>query len=257
MDRRLAQDLPARQQGNTTTRCPTGTGEDAPTEPTAVGRDTPAQLAADVVITLLYHGVIANTRAALDKIGRLTGLTDQDLASARDRRSRVSYQPFTVHTPCDTGPKDDPAPTPPPATRPGPGRRAPTRETSPRPAGARPPTRTRATREVDGVRELWCTGHDGHAAHWAPEHDFAVRADRPHLRYTYCDDGRRSYTRARLVTVKVKEELGRIGIRLVVEPGSTLVGILCAGCEKPIAEHDQVEGGATVYHIACLPEAER
>ena len=43
MDRRDAEDLPARQQGNTTTRCPTGTAEDAPTEPTAVGRGTPDQ----------------------------------------------------------------------------------------------------------------------------------------------------------------------------------------------------------------------
>ena len=196
MSTAFATDLPARQLGSsTTTRCAAGTAEDAPTD-TAVGRGTPAQVAADVVITLLYHGVITNTRAALDKIGRLTGLTDQDLAAARDRRSRASYQPFNVHTPCDTGPKAAPAdtapPPPPPPPRQGPGRRAPTRQTAPRPAEARKPTRTRAEREVDGVRELWCTGHDGHAPHWAPELEFAVRADRPHLRYTYCDDGPRS-----------------------------------------------------------------
>lgn len=211
-----------------------------------------AEAAADVVITLLYHGVIANKRATLDKIARLTGITDQDLAQARDRRSRVTYEPFTVHQPAPTLDRT-PAPAP-PSPRPGPGRRAPTRETSPRPADIRPPTRTRAERTVDGVRELWCTGHEGHAPHWAPEHDFAVRADRPHLRYTYCDDGRRSYNRARLVTVKVKDDLGRIGIRLVVEPGSTLVGILCAGCGKPITEHDVIEGDTAIYHTDCTPE---
>ena len=148
------------------------------------------------------------------------------------------------------------APAPAPAPKPGPGRRAPTRETSPRPADARPATRNRAERTVDGVRELWCTGHEGHPAHWAPEHDFAVRADRPHLRYTYCDDGRRAYNRARLVTVKVRDDLGRIGIRLVVEPGSTLVGVLCAGCGQPIVEHDVVEGDSTVYHSTCKPADE-
>lgn len=255
MSTAFATDLPAGQLERRLGLAPAGAAEEAPTD-AAVGRGTPAQVAADVVITLLYHGVITNKRATLDRIARLTGVTDQDLAAARDRRSRVSYQPFTVHTRCDTGPTDVPA-DPPPAPRPGPGRRAPTRDTAPRPAGARKATRSRAERMVDGIRELWCTGHDGHAPHFAPEIEFAVRADRPHLRYTYCDDGRRSYTRARLVTVKVKEDLGRIGIRLVVEPGSTLVGILCAGCEKPIVEHDQVEGGATVYHVACLPDAER
>lgn len=135
-----------------------------------------AEASADVVITLLYHGVIPNKRATLDKITRLTGITDQDLAQARDRRSRVTYEPFTVHQPAPTLDRT-PAPAP-PAPRPGPGRRAPTRETSPRPADARPPTRIRAERTVDGVRELWCTGHEGHPPHFAPELQFAVRADR-------------------------------------------------------------------------------
>ena len=249
MSTAFATDLPAGQHERRLGLARSGAAEDAPTD-AAVGRGTPAQVAADVVITLLYHGLITNRRSALDKITRLTGITDQDLATARDRRSRASYQPFTVHTPCDTGPEAAPADAtpPPPPPRPGPGRRAPTRETAPRPAGARKATRARAERIVDGIRELWCTGHDGHPPHFAPETDFAVRADRPHLRYTYCDDGRRSYNRARLVTVKVKEDLGRIGIRLVVEPGSTLVGILCAGCGKPMVEHD---------HVDCLPEAER
>ena len=201
----------------------------------------PEDLAADAIVTLMYHGVIQNNRSTIDRIKQLIGMTQPDLAAARNRLIKRSYKPFDIHKHnIQTAEPDTPQ------------RQRPAE----RPAGMRPAAKTRQERvnEETGTAELWCTGHDGHQAHWAPEDEFMRRADRPHLRHTHCDDGRRSYQRARRVSLRALDDISAAGLALNLDEDSNLVGLVCKYCGQPFRPGDDIEGEAALRHSTC-PEA--
>lgn len=213
---------------------------------------TDIDLASDVVVALLYHGVIKNNRETTGLITKLTGLTYEDMNEAKKRMAKRVYRPFDVHATHqprqgvlgERRPGGGSGP-PPPANR----------ETVARPPGMRAPIRERKTRVTTlGVPELWCTGHDGHPAHWAPEEDFMRRADRPHLRHTHCDEGRRSYQRSRRVSLRALDELHSVGVALHLDDDSNLVGIVCKACGQPFQPGDDIEGDAVMRHTLCPPQ---
>lgn len=200
----------------------------------------PAAAAADAIMTLIYYEVIVNTRPSIDRITRLTGITRADLEAARLRLGKVSYKPINVHHP-------DYIPT---VRRPS-SKPAESRQTKPRPPGMKPPPRQRDWRDTGDGIELWCTGHTSHPAHWAREEDFIPRADRPHLRHTYCDEGRKSYQRSKRVSTRALEEISSAGFTLTLDADSNLVGVACKECGLPFTAGDHVEGAAVMRHIEC------
>lgn len=203
----------------------------------------PTAAAADAVMTLIYYEMIINTRTNIDRITRLTGITRGELESARLRLAKVSYQPIDVHA-------AEYEPTA--AVRSSSGSPATTRQTAPRPSGMKQAIRERKKRPSEsGGFELYCNGHAGHEAHWAPAEDFLPRADRPHLRHVYCDVGRKSYLQARRVTAKVLDQLSSAGFQLKLDPESNLVGIACKECGRPFSAGDHIEGAAVMRHVDC------
>lgn len=201
----------------------------------------PTAAAADAIMTLIYHEVIVNNRSTLDQITRLTGITRGDLEGSRMRLARGSYQPINVHRSeyqnTERGPSSNPNAS---------------RKTAPRPPGMGTAYKERKKRtSIDGATELWCNGHDGHTAHWSPEEHFLPRADRPHLRHSFCDEGRKTYQRSRRVTVKTLDEISSAGFALRLDEDSNLVGIVCKECGHPFAPGDDVEGDAVMRHVLC------
>lgn len=202
---------------------------------------TPSETASDAVMSLIYHGIIRNNRETLAKIEKLTGIGRADLEASKRRLAKTVYRPIDVHQAERSG-----------GLPPQPRRVTPSRETAPRPAGMRKgPVERDRRQNAQGGTELFCSGHDGHAAHWAPEEEFLPRADRPHLRHVYCDEGRKSYLRARRVTTKVLDELSSAGFGLTLDEDSNLLGIVCKECGQPFAAGDDIEGDAVMRHALC------
>lgn len=224
---------------------------------------SPGHLAADVVFQLLHTGVIANNRDNLLTIARQTGITHGDIHKARNRAANRGYGAFNIHQlsieqpPATTPPADErQAASEPPAGQARPARAKAPKTVEERPSGMRGKTSFRKERFTPaGVRELFCTGAEAHPAHWAPEDQFMRRADRPHLRHTHCDDGRKAYQKAHRVTLAVREELAAAGIKLRIDPGSNLIGVVCNDCHQPFVEGDHIKGEALLSHRTCPPGA--
>lgn len=210
-----------------------------------------ADIASDVLATLLHHQLIGPREAS--RAMPHVGVTKLQVQAAIARRRHAGWADLQL----EQNPTTAAAPTPAAPARPDPQPRTRRTEPADRPAG-RAPTNRRPTRSnPNGTTDLWCTGgdHPDDEAHWAPEHQFLIRADRPHLRVSKCDRHRLSYLKARRVTIAARQALGEAGLRIRLDDDSNLVGLECKDCGQPFIAGDRIEGDAVLRHETC-PTAE-
>lgn len=207
---------------------------------------TMADVGADVIATLVRYELLGPRD--IDRALDLCGLDRDQLKAGIARRRGAGWDSLRLGRENTRGTYPSPEPT----RRRSTGRRQTTPRAQPR---KRPPTNQRKQRpspDGNGI-ELWCTGDgDGKEAHWAPEQDFIVRSDRPHLRVSKCDHHRKTYQRAhRSVAMAAREAISEAGLRLVLDDDSNLIGIECKACGQPFVPGDEVHGVATLEHAHC------
>jgi hypothetical protein len=236
---------------------------------------TVRQVVADTIVALVVGGVIDNTATAITKAFVAAGLGRDDIALA-DKRYREGAGLFTV--PYATGMEFDPCTAPPPrlaakivqpveeppplTANPEPGnpgaeldaqladgeyeRRREAERGSPL---KQKPTQLRPDRigPDTKVRELCCT----ECAEWKPTTDFRERADRPGLFTARCRKCLSGYVRAKYVSAKVEESLGKVNLRFVLDEESNLVGLACVDCGRPFTGDDEVVGESFFTHREC------
>lgn len=120
-----------------------------------------------------------------------------------------------------------------------------------RPDSLNKPSRVRKQREVDGAVELWCSGGGHLEPHWAPEHAFAPRSDRPWSRIARCGECQPVAQRSRYLSVKAEAALGSIGVSVLVDDDSALLAVQCKGCGKSFEVGDRATGDAFAFHVGC------
>lgn len=204
---------------------------------------TEAEVAADVLITLIRHDQLSGTHLA--KALDVTGLTREQLKAASIRRQRAGWAALKL--------SDCPPSVPQVSPEPDRRRPAPNRNPAPRPTNLRtaPTPRKRREDPDGGEDQLWCTGSVDIAGHWATESAFSVRADKPHLRRSKCDEHMRAYQRTKHVSARALDAFSEAGFKLVLDANSNLVGIGCKECGEPFAPGDQIEAEASLRHVLC------
>ena len=237
---------------------------------------TEAQVVADVIVELTRRqlitkaempGVLRALQVPLDLVRERAVLRDQGEPYPRPSGAPPA-PPRSGRKPGPKPRKPDPADGPPPP--------------APRPRGPIAPyerKRRRPHQVVDGTEWLWCNrcptlsddelevqrqlGLDpsppqpNQSGHWAPATSFRIKPTRAGSesirRMPYCVEGHRRYMRERRVTAAAVEDLKRIGVVLMIDADSSIIGLSCAECGEPFAPNDSVDVRGEPYHVTCRP----
>lgn len=237
--------------------------------------NTEAAVAADTVIALIDAGWILPTVSPTE-IGARLGLEAGELVDSLSRfraRQRVprtlSRLPFryTVDDNDDAGVPESPDPEPGAAAAAAgaKGQRrsvmppAPVGKLRPAPGPKRrgkggTPEREHRVDEATGLVWMRCSCQAGCGPtgdSWWPQTSFLPRADRPGRFTSQSAACRQRYQAARHLKVAVADDLAKLGIAFTVQPDDLTVGLICAGCGRPLAPGDKVAGTAVLRHPDC------
>ena len=80
---------------------------------------------------------------------------------------------------------------------------------------------------------------------------FLHRVDRPGTFTSRCLECRRLYQRARQVTVAALDNIRKVGINLVLDGDSNIVGLKCDRCDQPFEPGQDLHADTTLRHVEC------
>ncbi len=180
-------------------------------------RRTNVEIVADVVATLLHHGLIERTDLTLARVRDLLGVSLDDLRHAAERRKAARFAPITpaIHV------------TPQPVVQ----------AAASKPAAAH----RRPQRIVAEQLEYQCTGGVTAGPHWAEKAAFDPRSEAPHRRKSKCRLHQLETQRARRITNDAAKALIAADLDLLYDGHGREVGVECVrggskvgcGCDLP------------------------
>lgn len=207
---------------------------------------TEIEVAADTVLALLTAGVIATHQrsAAVSAAGLMVGDLDQ---AVQRRRARGFVAPR--HEKTVKGEPEAHAPVMAfPATKRLPVRDVPEPRAGGNRGGGRP-----SRQPAPKAKTMQC----GSCGESKSLDNFDLRADRPGVRWTVCNECRHRRHADRYLSVEKERALKAARIEFEVQAEDGLVGLICSDCGRALAVGDVVTGVAKITHARDCAQSQR